>query len=65
MQAELKRNARALLLHSHAMSECEPASEKLAPPALIGAPVDVMRRRTARCGAPIAMNSTMTTMPQS
>ena len=44
MQAELKRNARALLLHSHAMSECEPASEKLAPPALIGAPVDVMRR---------------------
>ena len=55
----------ALLLQSDAMSEYEPASEKLAPPRT--------HRRTDRCSAATngsmrraeRTNSTMTTMPQS
>ena len=59
------RCARALLLQSDAMSEYEPASEKLTPPRT--------HRRTDRCSAATngsmrhaeRTNSTMTTMPQS
>jgi hypothetical protein len=65
MQAELKRYARALLLHSRRYSEYEPASEKLTPPRT--------HRRTDRCSAATngsmrraqRTDSTMTMMPQS